>query len=204
MSQKLTEKQQNVYNFIKDFMMEKGYSPTVREIGDGLGFSSPATIFNYLKRLEKKGYIKHDATKPRAIELLDDDIHFERVNVINVPYIKYFKDGEPLLTEANISEYVPLPERLASRNSFMFQFSGFQMVDAGIYDGDTLIAENTSDVSIGDLILVSVEGNLFTRRLVKRTKGTITIRSENEYALETTTKNFEIYGKITGIYRNLQ
>ena len=203
MKQKLTKKQQIVYDLIKQYVLENGYPPSVREISEGLGCNSSATAFGYIKRLEEKGYLRHNPAKPRAIELLDDDIHLEKVNVINIPYIKSFTPNTPLLSKQNIEEYIPMSAKYSKENEFMFEFHGYQMIDAGLYDGDMLIAEQTTDVSAGDIIIFQTNNEFFVRRLMKQEEGIIVVEEEAKERKRFKFEKFQIIGKINGIFRQM-
>src|SRR5690606_15347622 len=155
---KLSNRQQMILDFIKDEVRKKGYPPSVREIGEAVGLASSSTVHGHLERLEKKGYIRRDPTKPRAIEILDDQD--ETVppgssvpNVTKVPLVGKVTAGQPILTAEHIEDYFPLPSHIvADYTVFMLEIVGDSMIEAGIHDGDYVIVRQQQNANNGDIV----------------------------------------------------
>ena len=150
----LTKRQEEIYAFIKDCILNKGYPPSVREIGDKVGLSSTSSVFAHLEALEKKGFIRRDQSKSRTIEIVDDDeFNLSRREIVNVPLIGEVAAGQPLLATENIMDYIPvLPQFLSNNQTFMLKVKGESMINAGIFDKDILIVEQTPEVSNGEIL----------------------------------------------------
>ena len=142
---KLSKRQQDILDFIKVEVKQKGYPPSVREIGEAVGLASSSTVHGHLARLEKKGYIRRDPTKPRAIEVLglDETIDIPRQHTVNVPVIGKVTAGQPITAIENVEEYFPLPEQFAQdeEHTFILVIEGDSMIEAGIYNGDMVIVK---------------------------------------------------------------
>ena len=137
---KITAKQQEILEYIKSCILSKGYPPAVREICEAVHLKSTSSVHSHLETLERNGYIRRDPTKPRAIEIMDDDFALTRRDVVNVPIIGTVTAGEPILAEENIIDYFPVPvEMLPNLPTFMLKVHGESMINAGIYDGDAVI-----------------------------------------------------------------
>ena len=149
---KLSKRQQDILNFIKDEVKLKGYPPSVREIGEAVGLASSSTVHGHLARLETKGLIRRDPTKPRAIEILDLDESADVINykVVNVPIVGKVTAGIPITAVENVEEYFPLPERLAPADEhvFMLEIMGESMIEAGILDGDYVVVRQQSTIEL--------------------------------------------------------
>jgi len=149
----LTPKQEEIYNIIKDSILKKGYPPSVREIGELVGLKSTSSVHAQLNTLEKKGYIRKDPSKPRTIEITDDEFNLTRREVVNVPIVGTVAAGIPLLADENISDYFPIPtEFLPNTDIFMLKVKGESMINAGIYDGDQIIVAKQNTAKNGDII----------------------------------------------------
>lgn len=139
---KITSKQQEILEYIKDTILKKGYPPAVREICEAVHLKSTSSVHSHLSSLEEKGYIRRDPTKPRTIEILDDTFNFNRREMVNIPLIGTVAAGEPILAEERIEDYFPFPaEILPNAETFMLTVKGESMVGAGILPGDKLIVE---------------------------------------------------------------
>ncbi|KPC99588.1 LexA repressor [Geobacillus sp. BCO2] len=168
---KLSKRQQQILEFIKQEVRTKGYPPSVREIGEAVGLASSSTVHGHLARLENKGYIRRDPTKPRAIEILDPDMAKEKEEMISVPIIGKVTAGQPITAVENIEGYFPLPKRLASGEEqlFMLEVMGDSMIEAGILDGDYVIVRQQSSANNGDIVVAMTEDNEATvKRFFKR------------------------------------
>ena len=134
---KITAKQQEILEYIKDMILKKGYPPTVREICETVHLKSTSSVHAHLESLEKNGYIRRDPTKPRAIEICDDSFQMVRTEMVNIPVVGNVAAGQPILAEENIEEYFPVPADVVPRGeSFILNVKGDSMVNAGILNGD--------------------------------------------------------------------
>lgn len=204
---KLTKRQQEILNFIKDEVRKKGYPPSVREIGEAVGLASSSTVHGHLARLEAKGLIRRDPTKPRAIEILEEEIadHIPKSNVINVPVIGKVTAGLPITAVENVEEYFPLPDRFASNddNVFMLEIMGDSMIEAGILDGDYVIVRQQSTANNGDIVVaMTVDEEATVKRFFKE-KDYIRLQPENSTMEPIILRNVSILGKVIGVYRTI-
>src|SRR3954454_14976768 len=158
---KISKRQQDILDFIKDEVRSKGYPPSVREIGEAVGLASSSTVHGHLARLESKGLIRRDPTKPRAIEILDVDeaAQIPRNKVVNVPVVGKVTAGLPITAIENVEEYFPLPESLAPHDDqvFMLEIMGESMIEAGILNGDYVIVRQQKSASNGDIVVAMTE-----------------------------------------------
>ena len=199
MTTKLSKRQQDILNYIKQEVKEKGYPPSVREIGEAVGLASSSTVHGHLSRLESKGLIRRDPTKPRALEIVDSVIKKE---MINVPIIGKVTAGLPILANENIEDSFPLPLDYVKHNNdlFMLKVSGSSMIKAGILDGDLAIIEKTQTASNGDKIVALIE-NEATLKTFYRENDHIRLQPENDEMEPIIVDNCSILGKLIGIYR---
>jgi len=194
------KKQVEIYEFIKKQVHEKGYPPSVREICVAVGLSSTSTVHGHLSRLEKKGLIKRDPTKPRTIEIIGDAS--SRKEMINIPIIGKVTAGMPILAVENIEDTFPLPiEYIHSNNElFMLRISGESMIDAGIMDGDLAIIEQTSTAKNGDIVVALIGEDATIKRFFKE-KGHYRLQPENKNMTAIIVPDCTIIGKLAGLYR---
>ena len=137
---KISAKQKEILEYIKSEILSKGYPPAVREICEAVDLKSTSSVHSHLETLEKNGYIRRDPTKPRAIEILDDDFNLTRREVVNVPIVGHVAAGEPILATENIENYFPIPvEYMPNEETFMLKVKGESMINAGIFDGDNVL-----------------------------------------------------------------
>lgn len=196
----LTEKQQLVLQFIKDEIQCRGYPPTVREICQGLGLRSSSTVHAHLSQLEKKGYIRRDPTKPRAIEVLMD----ERADAVPVPIIGKVTAGEPILAIENQEGTMTLPkEFVGNGENFLLRVRGDSMIRAGILDGDLVLVRRQDTADNGDIVVALLNGEEATVKRFFREKGYIRLQPENEHLEPIITKEIRILGKVIGVLRRL-
>jgi|HigsolmetaGSP11D_1036233.scaffolds.fasta_scaffold18611_1 repressor LexA len=206
MSTKLSKRQQDILNFIKEEVKKKGYPPSVREIGEAVGLASSSTVHGHLAKLESKGLIRRDPTKPRAIEILDDDgSHLLTNNVINVPVIGKVTAGIPITAVENIEEYFPLPNHIASGDDqlFMLEVVGESMIEAGILDGDLVIVRQQQTANNGDIVVALTDDNEATVKRFFKEKDFIRLQPENPTMEPIILKNVTILGKVIGLYRSI-
>lgn len=204
---KLSKRQQDILDFIKQEVKSKGYPPSVREIGLAVGLASSSTVHGHLERLETKGLIRRDPTKPRAIEILDleEDSHIPKSKVINVPLIGKVTAGMPITAIENVEEYFPLPEHLAGYDQqvFMLEISGESMIDAGIHDGDYVIVRQQKTAQNGDIVVAMTEEDEATVKRFYKEKNHFRLQPENPTMQPIILENVSILGKVIGLYREI-
>ncbi|WP_297992051.1 transcriptional repressor LexA [Anoxybacillus sp.] len=202
---KLSKRQQQILDFIKQEVRTKGYPPSVREIGEAVGLASSSTVHGHLARLESKGFIRRDPTKPRAIEILDDYESIPNATVINVPIVGKVTAGQPITAIENIEEYFPLPERFVSPDDqvFMLQIVGESMIEAGILDGDYVIVRQQQTANNGDIVVAMTEDNEATVKRFFKEKDHIRLQPENSSMEPIIVQNATILGKVIGVYRTI-
>ncbi len=201
---KMTEKQREILEFIKQSILSRGYPPAVREIGEAVHLKSTSSVHSHLSTLEKNGYIRRDPTKPRAIEIVDDSFNLARRELVNVPIVGTVTAGEPILAIQNIEGYFPiLPEFVNNSQTFMLKVKGDSMVNVGIYEGDYILVEESSHASNGEIIVALVEDSATVKRFY-REKDHIRLQPENDFMepiLIPTGVPFSIIGRVIGLYR---
>ncbi|KAB2335529.1 transcriptional repressor LexA [Cytobacillus gottheilii] len=203
---KLSKRQQDILEFIKDEVRQKGYPPSVREIGEAVGLASSSTVHGHLARLESKGLIRRDPTKPRAIEILDlEETHIPKVNTINVPIVGKVTAGQPITAIENVEEYFPLPERLAppDEHVFMLEIMGDSMIEAGILDGDYVVVKQQSTANNGDIVVAMTEDDEATVKRFFKEKDYFRLQPENSTMEPIILRHVSILGKVTGVYRQM-
>lgn len=200
MIQMKSSKQSEIYEFIKQQITSKGYPPSVREICEAVNLSSTSTVHGHLARLEKKGLIRRDPTKPRAIELLlESPIKKE---MIDIPIVGKITAGEPILAQESIDDFFTLPISFIKSNSelYILKVSGESMIEAGIFDGDLAIIEKTSTASNGDIVVALIDNEATIKRFFKE-DGYIRLQPENSSMSPIIVKDCKILGKLAGLYR---
>lgn len=204
---KLSKRQQDILEFIKDEVRKKGYPPSVREIGEAVGLASSSTVHGHLERLESKGLIRRDPTKPRAIEILngEDTAQIPSAQVINVPVVGKVTAGLPITAIENVEEYFPLPERLApsDENIFMLEIMGDSMIDAGILDGDYVIVRQQNTANNGDIVVAMTEDDEATVKRFFKEKDYFRLQPENPTLAPIILRNVTILGKVIGVFRHI-
>ena len=200
----LTKRQSEIYDYIKKIVQTKGYPPSVREIGEAVGLASSSTVHGHLSRLEEKGYIRRDPTKPRAIEIVSEQL--DEVNVeetIHVPVIGKVTAGVPITAVENIEEYFPLPEHLTSTHNsdiFILNVVGESMIEAGILDGDLAIIEKTDSANNGDIVVALIDNEATLKRFFKESSY-IRLQPENKSMKPIILEDCKVLGRLVGIYR---
>lgn len=200
MAEHKSNKQLEIYEYIKNQIKEKGYPPSVREIGAAVGLKSTSTVHGHLERLEKKGLIKRDATKPRTIEVIENSAN--RREIINIPIIGTITAGSPILAIENVEDIFPLPIDYVKSNKelFMLRVSGESMIEAGILDGDLSIIEKANSAQNGDIIVALIENEATLKRFFKE-KDHIRLQPENKNMDPIIVPDCQVIGKLVGIYR---
>ena len=203
MSHELGEKQQLILDYIKKEILAKGYPPSVREIGVAVGLKSTSTVHGHLERLEKKGIIRRDPTKPRAIEILDDEFNVQRRDLVSVPIIGRVAAGEPLLAVENIEEYFPLPvEYAGNQQLFMLRVKGDSMINVGIFENDLIIVEKQNTAVNGDTVVALIEDSV-TVKTFYRESDHIRLQPENDFMepIRVSDTEVQIVGKVVSLFR---
>ena len=208
-SSRLTQRQQQVLTYIEEAMTERGYPPSVREIGEAVGLASPSTVHSHLSTLQKLGYLRRDPTKPRAIEVRWDPNSgavLERRPVRHVPLVGDVAAGTDVLAEENVEELLPLPVDFTGEGElFMLRVRGDSMVDAGILDGDFVVARATDTAESGDVVVAGIPGEEATVKTFRREDGAITLLPAND-ALEPMVfdpGDVTVFGKVVTVMRRL-
>ena len=199
--EKITAKQQEILEYIKETILKKGYPPAVREICEAVHLKSTSSVHSHLETLEEKGYIRRDPTKPRTIEIIDDCFNLTRREVVNLPLVGTVAAGVPLLAEENIENYYPIPvELLPNAETFMLNVKGNSMINAGIFDGDQLIVERCSTAYDGEIVVALVDDSATVKRFYKE-DGYYRLQPENDEMDPIIVDHLEILGKVIGLFR---
>lgn len=202
--QELTERQAEILNFIKEFIVSNGYPPTVREIGKALGLSSPATIHTHLNNLESKGFIKKDSSKNRALELLvENEYENKAEDVVEVPLLGKVTAGSPIEAIERPNEFFSLPAFLVPKQKevFTLDVSGESMINAGIFDGDIVIVQKQNTARNGDIVVAMTEDNEVTLKTYYKENGYFRLQPENDKLDPIILDSVTILGKAIGLYR---
>ena len=202
--EQLSDKQQQILEFIKRRILDKGYPPAVREICEAVNLRSTSSVHSHLETLERQGYIHRDPTKPRAIEITDDDFNLARREIINIPVVGTVTAGEPILAVENIEEYFPmLPNHISNKNTFMLHVRGESMINAGIFDGDMVIVEQQPTADNGDIVVAMIEDSATVKRFYKE-DGYYRLQPENDTMDPIIVSEVSIIGKVVGLYRSMK
>lgn len=198
---KISAKQTEILDYIKSQIMTKGYPPSVRDICEAVNLKSTSSVHSHLETLERNGYIRRDPTKPRAIEILDDNFNFLRCDVINIPILGRVAAGEPLLAVENVESYFPLPSQdLPNKDLFMLAVKGDSMVNMGILDGDYLVIQRQNFASNGEVVVALIDDSATVKRFYKE-NGHFRLQPENDFMEPIITDHVEILGKVVSLYR---
>lgn len=198
---KITDKQREILEYIKSTILSKGYPPAVREICEAVHLKSTSSVHSHLETLEKNGYIRRDPTKPRTIEILDDEFALTRREFVNVPVIGTVAAGMPILAEENIEDYMPIPvEILPNKEVFMLKVKGESMIEAGIYNNDKVIVAKQSDAENGDKVVALLDDSATVKTFYKE-HGHIRLQPENHTMDPIIVNDVQILGKVIGLFR---
>ena len=201
---KITSKQTEILEYIKECILKKGYPPAVREICAAVHLKSTSSVHSHLETLERNGYIRRDPTKPRTIEIIDDSFNLTRREVVNVPLVGTVAAGLPLLAEENIENYFPIPvEMLPNKEVFMLRVKGDSMIEAGIYDGDQVIVERSATAANGEKVVALVEDSSTVKTFYKE-KGHYRLQPENSSMEPIIVDEVTILGKVIGLIRMMR
>lgn len=201
---KISKKQSEILEYMKNEILNRGFPPSVREICEAVNLKSTSSVHSHLETLEKNGYIRRDPTKPRAIEIVDDNFNLVRRETINVPIIGKVAAGEPLLVVQNVEGYFPIPsEYMPNKQTFMLVVQGDSMVNAGIFSGDYVVVEKQENAENGDKIVALVDDSATIKTFYKE-KDHIRLQPENDYMdpiVIYPEQQFQVLGKVIGVFR---
>ncbi len=204
MMKSISKRQSEILDFIKTEVKDKGYPPSVREIGEAVGLASSSTVHGHLSRLEAKGFIRRDPTKPRAIEILDPNgVEELKAPVVHIPLIGKVTAGQPITAIENIEEYFPVPERMnyAADQLFMLEIVGNSMIEAGILDGDYVIVKQQNTAENGEIVVAMTEEDEATVKRFFKEKNMFRLQPENSTMAPILLPKVSILGKVVGVYR---
>jgi repressor LexA len=208
--QMVTERQRAILDYLRGFVEEQGYPPTVREIGEAVGLRSPSTVHAHLAQLERAGLLRRDATKPRALELTDRRREGDEAaaGVHRIPLVGEIAAGGPLLAEQNIEEYVAVPEPLSrGGEEFLLRVKGDSMVNAGILDGDFVVVERRQDARDGEIVVaLAGDDEAADEATVKRffrEGGRVRLQPENDALEPIYADHVQVLGKVIGVFRQV-
>lgn len=198
---RITAKQEEILNYIKNEILERGFPPAVREICQAVNLKSTSSVHSHLESLEKNGYIRRDPTKPRAIEILDDSFNMVRREMVNVPVVGTVAAGQPILAQQNIDSYFPIPaEYMSNEQSFILRVKGESMINAGIMDGDCVLVKQQCTADNGEMVVALVDDSATVKTFYKE-KGHIRLQPENDTMDPILVDDCQILGKVFGVFR---
>ena len=198
---KITDKQSQILEYIKSEILNKGYPPSVRDICTAVNLKSTSSVHSHLETLEKNGYIRRDPTKPRTIEIIDDNFNLVRREVVNVPMVGTVAAGQPILAIENIDNYFPIPsEYMPNEETFMLKVKGESMINAGVLDGDNILVKRQTTAKNGDMVVALVDDSATVKTFYKE-NGHIRLQPENDYMDPIILPEVEIIGKVFGVFR---
>lgn len=198
---KISKKQQEILDYIKSEIINKGYPPAVREICTAVNLRSTSSVHAHLETLEKNGYIRRDPTKPRAIEIIDDNFNLTRRELVNVPIVGSVAAGQPLLAVESVESYFPIPsEYMPNEETFMLNVKGDSMINIGIYNGDKVLVQKQATANNGDVVVALVEDSATVKTFYKE-EGHYRLQPENDYMDPIIVEKVEILGKVIGLFR---
>ncbi len=198
---KITQKQQEILDFIKSEILKKGYPPAVRDICEAVRLKSTSSVHSHLETLEKNGYIRRDPTKPRAIEIMDENFYMLRHEMVNVPLIGTVAAGQPILAAENIESYFPIPsEYVPNTDTFMLKVKGESMVNAGIFNGDQILVQQQNTAKNGEIVVALIDDEATVKTFYKE-NGHYRLQPENDSMNPIIADEVTILGKVFGVFR---
>ena len=201
---KISKKQEEILEYIKSQILERGFPPAVREICEAVHLKSTSSVHSHLETLEKNGYIRRDPTKPRAIEIFDDTFNLTRRELVNVPILGRVAAGEPLLAQQNIDNYFPIPaEMMPNKQTFILEVKGESMINAGILSGDYILVQEEHTASDGEMIVALIDDGATVKTFYKE-NGLIRLQPENDFMDPIIVDEVTILGKVIGVFRFLR
>lgn len=201
---KITSKQKEILEFLKNEILSKGYPPAVREICDAVHLKSTSSVHAHLETLEKNGYIRRDPAKPRAIEIVDDNFNLTRREIVNVPIVGTVTAGQPILAVENTEGYFPIPmDYMPNVETFMLKVRGESMINAGIFDGDQILVQCQSHAQNGDFVVALIDDSVTVKTFYKE-KDYYRLQPENDFMDPIIVPQVEILGKVIGLFRRFR
>lgn len=198
---KITAKQQEILEYLKQQIISRGFPPAVREICEAVNLKSTSSVHSHLETLEKNGYIKRDPSKPRAIEIVDDNFYLTRRELVNVPVVGTVTAGQPILAVENIETYFPMPmEYMPNVQTFMLKVKGESMVNAGIFDGDKILVQQQNTARNGDFVVALIDDSVTVKTFYKEDNH-IRLQPENDTMSPIIVDDCKILGKVIGLFR---
>lgn len=198
---RITQKQSEILEYIKSQILNKGYPPSVRDICSAVNLKSTSSVHAHLESLEKNGYIRRDPTKPRTIEIIDDNFNLTRREMVNVPVLGQVAAGEPILAVDNITGYFPIPsEFMPNEETFILTVKGDSMINIGIYNGDQIVVEKCNIAENGEIIVALIDDSATVKRFYKE-NGHIRLQPENDFMDPIIVDDCMILGKVIGLMR---
>ncbi len=198
---KITAKQRDILEYIKEEILSKGYPPSVREICNAVSLKSTSSVHSHLETLEKNGYLRRDPTKPRTIEIIDESFQIIRNETASIPIVGTVAAGQPILAQENIEGYFPIPMEMAPKKQcFVLRVKGESMINAGIFDGDQIFVEQTNEARNGDMVVALIDDSA-TVKTFYREKDYIRLQPENDSMDPILVKDVRILGKVFGVFR---
>jgi repressor LexA len=197
----ISAKQQEILDYMKEEILHKGYPPTVREICEAVHLKSTSSVHSHLERLEKNGYIHRDPTKPRAIEIIDENFGKLRQETVQVPMVGRVAAGEPILATENIEGYFPIPaEFVPNADTFMLKVKGDSMVNAGIFNGDSVLVAKQNTAENGEIVVALIDDSATVKTFYKE-NGHIRLQPQNDTMEPIIVNDCSILGKVFGVFR---
>jgi repressor LexA len=198
---RISNKQKEILEYLKSQIINKGYPPAVREICEAVKLKSTSSVHSHLETLEKNGYIRRDPSKPRAIEIIDDEFNLTRRELVNVPIVGTITAGQPILAVQNIESYFPIPsEYMPNEETFMLMVKGDSMINAGIFDGDKILVQRQSHAKNGDYVVALIEDEVTVKTFYKE-NGYYRLQPENDSMEPIIVPELQILGKVIGLFR---
>lgn len=210
---KISAKQREILEFIKSEILQRGYPPAVREICEAVHLKSTSSVHSHLETLEKNGYIRRDPTKPRAIEIMDDDFQSVRLGssenisnaisteMVNIPIVGTVAAGQPILAQENIESYFPMPVHMVpNAETFVLKVKGDSMINVGIYDGDSIFVEKCETARNGDMVVALVDDSATVKTFYKE-NGHYRLQPENDSMDPIIVDECQVLGKVFGVFR---
>lgn len=198
---KISAKQQEILDYIKEEILKRGYPPAVREICEAVNLRSTSSVHSHLETLEKNGYIRRDPTKPRAIEICDDNFQMVRTEMVSLPVVGQVAAGTPILAEENIDSYFPVPAELVPQGeSFVLKVKGDSMINVGIFSGDQIFVNACNTAHNGDTVVALIDNSATVKTFYKE-DGHIRLQPENDTMDPIIVDDCQILGKVFGVFR---
>ena len=199
---KITAKQREILEYIKEEILKRGYPPAVREICEAVKLKSTSSVHSHLETLEKNGYIRRDPTKPRAIEICDDSFQMVRTEMVSLPVVGQVAAGTPILAEQNIEQYFPVPAEMVPTGepSFVLKVKGDSMINAGIFSGDQIFVQSCNTARNGDTVVALIDDSATVKTFYKE-NGHIRLQPENDTMDPIIVDDCQILGKVFGVFR---